>query len=62
MYIDNLIGNGENDGLFYTSHDSKNIIFKAKNVTLDNLYQKNQFDSSLIYIERNNNVTMNRYN
>jgi len=57
VYIKNLIGNGE-DGLFYTSHDSLDIKFNSFNVTLHNLYQLNKYDSSIINIDKNNNVTM----
>jgi len=57
LSIKNLIGNGE-DGLFYTSHESINIEFIAQNITLENLYQLNQFDSSLLIIENNNYVNI----
>jgi len=56
VYINNLIGNGEEGGLFYTSHDSLYIEFIANNITLYNLYQSNRHDTSIIHIEKNNNV------
>jgi len=58
MYIKKLIGNGKEDGLFYTSHDSLEVKFTANNITLYNLYQSYKHDTSIIYIEKNNNVTM----
>jgi len=54
MYIIGLIGNGEKDGLFYTSHDSLSVEFSGYNITLYNLYQLNIFESSIIYLEKNN--------
>ncbi|OUM57802.1 hypothetical protein PIROE2DRAFT_17101 [Piromyces sp. E2] len=54
MKINKLIGNGEY-GLFYTSHDSKNINFSALNVTLNGLYQLSERESTFFYIETKNN-------
>jgi len=54
MYVKNLIGNGRDDGLFYTSHDSLNIQFNAYNITLYDLYQINKLETSIFYFERNN--------
>ena len=54
IYIKKLIGNGEQDGLFYTSHDSLNIEFNAYNVTLNDLYQSNKHETSILYLEKNN--------
>jgi len=54
MYIKELIGNGEEDGLFYTSHDSTNVDFTGYNITLYNLFQLNKFETSIIYLTKNN--------
>jgi len=58
IYIKNLKGNGKQAGLFYTSQDSKKIEFNAYNVTLYDLYQTDKHETSIIYIERSNNVTI----
>jgi len=54
VYVRNLIGNGDKGGLFYTSHDSINIEFNAYNVTLYDLYQLNEQETSILYFEKNN--------
>ena len=58
MYIKNLIGNGNEGGLFYTSQDSFEVKFTTKNITLYNLYQENKQATSIIYIDKNNTVHM----
>ena len=60
MYIEDLMGCGEEDGLFYTTHDSSEIDFNGYNITLDNLYQSGKSDTSIMYIENNNHATLNR--
>jgi len=58
MYIKNLIGNGEEGGLFYTSKESLNVEFNVYNVTLNGLYQSEKHETSIIYIDTNNYVNM----
>lgn len=59
LYIDNLMGHGEQyDGLFYTSHDSRDIEFTVYNMTLNNLKQLSKSESSIFYIDKNNIVNM----
>jgi len=53
-----LIGHGDLEGLFYTAHDSFGVVFKASNVELNNLYQLSMSETSIIYAEKNNNVTL----
>jgi len=59
MYLKNLIGNGGSGGLFYTSHDSFDVEFNSYNVTLYDLYQLSRYDTSIIYIDKNNYFNMN---
>jgi len=54
IYIKDLKGHGEDDGLFYTSQDSTNIQFNFKNVTLNRLYQSSKSQSSIVFIDKNN--------
>jgi len=61
MYIKNLTGSGDDDGLFYTSHDNLNIEFNANKITLYYLYQSDKHETSIIYIARNNNATIDGY-
>jgi len=61
MYINNLKGNGEEGGLFYTSKDSFNINFSGYNITLNNLYQLNKSETSIIYIDKNNFPSFDEY-
>jgi len=60
LYLKNLIGSGEDDGLFYTSYEPLDVEFIAKNITLENLYQLNKFDSSIIYIETNSKAIIEK--
>jgi len=59
MYINNLVGHGEKDGLFYTSYDSVDVAFTAYNMTLNNLYQLSKSESSIISVDKNNDIHMN---
>ncbi len=59
MYIKNLEGNGEEGGLFYTSHNSFNVEFNGYNITLYDLYQKHKSETSIFYIDKNNFPTIN---
>ena len=53
------MGHGEQyDGLFYTSHDSRDIEFTVYNMTLNNLKQLSKSESSIFYIDKNNIVNM----
>jgi len=56
--IKNLIGNGEEGGLFYTSIEPLNVEFYAYNVTLHDLYQSDKHETSIIYVDTNNYVSM----
>jgi len=53
--INNLIGN-DIGGLFYNSQNSYYITLSAKNITLNNLYQLNRKESTLMYFDTNNIV------
>jgi len=55
-YIQNLIGNGDQGGLFYTSNNSLDVKFTANNVTLYNLYQSNKQETSIFFIGKNNTI------
>jgi len=50
-----LIGN-DIGGLFYNSQNSYYITLSAKNITLNNLYQLNRKESTLMYFDINNIV------
>ena len=59
MYINKLIGNGEL-GLFYTSHDSKNVEFSASNVVLNELYQLSNKENTIFYVEEKNKINLTK--
>jgi len=59
MYINKMVGNGE-DGLFYNSHNSKNITFEANNVVLNELQQKSDFESTILHVEKDNKVKLQK--
>ena len=59
LQINKLIGNGEY-GLFYTSRDSQIINFSASNIILNELYQLNNLENTIIYIEDKNTVKLSR--